>query len=224
MSQPLSLIPPHSRNLHTSLPTSGLYAITDTRHTGIQLIQAVEQAILGGACLIQYRSKSSDTHQRQTEATQLLALCRAHQVPLLINDDVTLAAQIGAAGVHLGRNDMPLNEARQILGADAIIGVSCYNQWHLAERYAHKADYIAFGRFYSSKTKPQAVPASLTLLQQAQQLPCPVVAIGGINASNGAALITAGANLLAVIDGVFGAPDIRQAASTLSDLWATHAC
>lgn len=203
-----------------SLPKTGLYAITDPQHSGAQLVQAVEQAILGGACLIQYRSKNADANIRQAEATQLLAVCHKHQVPLLINDDVALAAHIGAAGVHLGRDDMPLREARGILGPDAIIGVSCYNQWHLAKQHAHQADYIAFGRYYPSTTKPQAEPAPLTLLQQAQQLPCPIVAIGGINASNGKALIAAGADMLAVIDGLFKAPEIRQAALALSGLWA----
>ena len=205
---------------HPTLPTTGLYAITDTRHTGTQLIQAVEQALLGGAGLVQYRSKHKDLSIRTTEANALLQLCHTHQVPLLVNDDVALAAHIGAAGVHLGCNDMPLAEARYILGSQAIIGVSCYNQWALAEQYATQADYIAFGRYHPSQTKPHAILASQALLQQARQLPCPTIAIGGINANNGQALIQAGADMLAVVDGLFGTPNIYQAAQQLSRLFA----
>ncbi len=209
-------------NHHPRLPSTGLYAITDTRQTGTQLIDAVEQAILGGARLIQYRNKNTDAAVRHTEASALLACCQIYHIPLLINDDVTLAARIGAAGVHLGRDDASVAEARQLLGPDAIIGVSCYNDWALAQRYATQADYLAFGRFFPSNTKPQATLASLDILQKAQQIPLPIVAIGGINAHNGQALINAGADLLAVIDGVFGAADQRQTAQQLSQLFPSE--
>ncbi|MEM6405741.1 MAG: thiamine phosphate synthase [Pseudomonadota bacterium] len=199
------------------MPASGLYAITDPDCP--HLYQAVEQALQGGACLVQYRDKRSDSASRRAQALDLLQCCAAYQVPLIINDDVRLAAEIGAAGVHLGHTDMPLAQARQLLGPDAIIGISCYNQWHLAQQYATQADYIALGRFFSSKTKPQAVLADVALLQRAQHLPCPVVAIGGINQYNGDTLIAAGADLLAVVQGVFGAPDIRQAAQQITHLF-----
>ena len=107
------------------VPASGLYVITDPNHP--QLIGAVEQALLGGACLIQYRDKRTDPTSRRAQALDLLHCCAAYQVPLIINDDVSLAADIGAAGVHLGHADMPLAQARQLFGSDAIIGVSCYN-------------------------------------------------------------------------------------------------
>lgn len=199
------------------MPASGLYVITDPGHP--QLTRAVEQALQGGACLVQYRDKRADPASRRAQALELWHCCTAYQVPLIINDDVLLAAEIGAAGVHLGDTDMPLGQARQLLGADAIIGVSCYNQWHFAQDYAAQANYVAFGRFFLSKTKPRAAQADISLLERAQSLPCPVVAIGGINQHNGAALVAAGADLLAVVQGVFRAPDIRQAAQQLTQLF-----
>ena len=200
------------------LSNGGLYAITDSRHSGAHLIQQVEQAIQGGACLVQYRAKQGSFAERRATATGLLACCRTYQVPLLINDDVALAVAIGADGVHLGRDDMPLVAARQQLGPNAIIGVSCYNQWALAKRYADHADYLAFGRFFSSKTKPQAAMATPELLRHAQSLACPIVAIGGINIHNGHALIQAGADFLAVVDGLFNTPNIRHTAQQFSQL------
>jgi len=200
----------------------GLYAITagDTV-TALGLTEQVARAIAGGACVIQYRDKSGDPIKRLAEATALSRLCREHGVPLLINDDVALAAQVGAAGVHLGRDDADLAEARARLGDDAIIGVSCYNQFELAEHAAATgADYVAFGSFFASPTKPEAVPADPALLQRARhELHLPAVAIGGITPENGRALIAAGAAMLAVISGVFGAADIQAAARRYADLF-----
>jgi thiamine-phosphate pyrophosphorylase len=201
----------------------GLYAITagDTV-TALGLAEQVAQAIAGGARVIQYRDKSGDPIKRLGEAEALNRLCRAHGVPLLINDDVGLAQQVGAAGVHLGRDDASVAQARVRLGADAIIGVSCYNDFARAERAAAAgADYVAFGSFFPSPTKPEAVRADLVLLQRARrELAIPAVAIGGITPENGRALIDAGAAMLAVITGVFGQPDIRAAARAYSRLFA----
>jgi len=200
----------------------GLYAITagDTVTT-LGLTEQVARAIAGGARVIQYRDKSGDPIKRLAEATALCSLCRTHGVPLLINDDVELAARVGAAGVHLGRDDADVAEARARLGSDAIIGVSCYNQFELAEHAAAAgADYVAFGSFFPSPTKPQAVPADPALLQRARsELHLPAVAIGGITPENGRALIAAGAAMLAVISGVFGATDIQAAARRYADLF-----
>jgi len=200
----------------------GLYAITagDTV-TALGLSEQVARAIAGGARVIQYRDKSGDPIKRLAEATALNHLCRAQGVPLLINDDVALAAQVGAAGVHLGRDDADLAEARARLGSDAIIGVSCYDDFELAEAAAASgADYVAFGSFFPSPTKPQAVPADPALLQRARsELALPAVAIGGITPENGRALIAAGAAMLAVISGVFGAADIQAAARRYADLF-----
>lgn len=201
---------------------SGLYAITDAKLLNeVQFQNAVEQAILGGARIIQYRDKSGDLVKRHQQTTELRQLCHQHGALLIINDDVCLAAEIGADGVHLGRDDSNIKAARQQLGQSSIIGVSCYNDRHLAQSAATAgADYIAFGAFFSSTTKPLATKAEPILLQEAKQtLNIPVVAIGGITPNNGAALIKAGANMLAVVAGVFGQTDIRHAAQQYTQLF-----
>lgn len=200
----------------------GLYAITagDTV-TALGLTEQVHQAIAGGARVIQYRDKSGDPIKRLAEAEALNRLCLAAGVPLLINDDIALAAQVGAAGVHLGRDDADLTEARTRLGHAALIGVSCYNQFALAEQAAAGgADYVAFGSFFTSPTKPEATPADAALLMRARrELQLPTVAIGGITPENGRALIQAGAAMLAVISGVFAATNIQAAAHRYADLF-----
>ena len=202
----------------------GLYAITDA---GLQhpdrLIDAVTRAIDGGAQLIQYRDKSGDTRLRSRQASALATLCNTRNILLIINDDLELAAACGAHGVHLGRYDPDLQQARQQLGHDAIIGISCYNRLELAHKAAQQgADYIAFGRFFPSHTKPDAVTAEIDLIRQAkQQLTLPIAAIGGITTANAAPLIEAGADMLAVVHGVFAADDIHQAAATYSQLFKT---
>ena len=194
---------------------SGLYAITDSQLIPAgKLVEQVEQAIAGGACLVQYRDKQHSGAERKREATLLVQLCEQQGVPLIINDDVELAREAGAAGVHLGRDDASISHARQRLGAQAIIGVSCYNRLDDALAAARAgASYVAFGRFFPSHSKPDAVQADTALLQQARaQLALPIAAIGGITPGNGRQLVEAGANLLAVIHGVFGQTDIQAAA------------
>ncbi|MGB5260522.1 MAG: thiamine phosphate synthase [Gammaproteobacteria bacterium] len=205
-----------------ALLQQGLYAITDSTLTGtIPLEAAVEQAIRGGARVIQYRDKQSDRSTRETTARRLAGLCSSHHIPLIINDDVGLAARCGAAGVHLGRTDSSLLEARRQLGPDAIIGISCYNNLERAQAaVAGGADYVAFGRFFPSRSKPDAVSADPDLLSEARDLlEVPLVAIGGITPDNGAALLAAGADLLAAIEGVFGQPDIEAAARRYATLF-----
>jgi thiamine-phosphate pyrophosphorylase len=199
----------------TSATLAGLYVIADTSLIeATRLIDSVALAIAGGAHVIQYRDKAGDRESRVRQATALARLCENHRVPLIINDDPELAADVGAAGVHLGRTDLSLTKTRRRLGSQAIIGISCYNQLELAlAAEAEGANYVAFGSFYGSTTKPKAVRAAPELLRTAkQQLNIPVVAIGGITPENGAALISAGADSLAVIQGVFKQTDIRQAA------------
>lgn len=185
-------------------PRSGLYAITQTDHKcAAQVLTEVEQAIKGGAVVIQYRDKNRDRHPELAE--KILGLCREYTIPLLINDDIDLAASIGADGVHLGKHDGDIDSARQRLGEQAIIGVSCYNDLALAIAAAQQgATYVAFGRFFPSSSKPLASPAQLETLQQAKAvLSLPIVAIGGILPENGASLLAAGADVLAVIGGIF---------------------
>ncbi len=185
-------------------PATGLYAITQTEgKDNKRILQDVESAFKGGAKVLQYRDK---TERNKIElAKQLLQLCRRYQAPLLINDDALLAKQIAADGVHIGRDDGGIQAAREILGPQAIIGQSCYNDIELARTAQENgADYIAFGRFFPSGSKPLAAPADIETLQQAKsQIHLPIVAIGGILPENGSSLLTAGADLLAVIGGVF---------------------
>jgi len=203
----------------------GLYAITDAAFKGKAIEQQVVKAIAGGARVIQYRDKSDDAKLRRAEASAILGECRRHGVPLLINDDVQLAADIKADGVHIGRDDGDLASARARLGSHAIIGVSCYNQPQLAKQAAAAgADYIAFGRFFSSHSKPAAVQADIAMLAKARrELSCPIVAIGGITPDNGRPLIDAGADMLAVIRGVFAAADVTAAARAIQQLFEPDA-
>jgi thiamine-phosphate pyrophosphorylase len=201
---------------------SGLYAIADTSLIpDDHLAEAVEQAIRGGARLVQYRDKSGDANRRHHQATELATLCRRYRVPFLVNDDVGLAAAAGADGVHLGREDETVAHAREQLGDTALIGISCYNDIARArEAQAAGADYVAFGSFFPSTTKPQAVRADTSLLREARRtLSVPVVAIGGITPENGAELIAAGADALAVITGVFASHDIAEAAGRYARLF-----
>ena len=200
------------------LPSRGLYAITDGPRS--DLIEVCTAAIAGGAAMLQYRDKTRDDARRREEAAALSSLCAKSGIPLIVNDDVELAAAVGAAGVHLGEDDADIASTRARLGPNAIIGVSCYDSLERArELAASGADYLAFGAFFPSPTKPHARAATLQLLRDARALNLPLVAIGGITAANGAALIDAGADFLAVISAVFGARDVCEAARELAALF-----
>jgi thiamine-phosphate pyrophosphorylase len=203
---------------------AGLYAIADTQYLDdARLLSAVGEAIAGGARVIQYRDKKHAAAERTRQASELAKLCRQHDVLFIVNDDVTLAKETQADGVHLGREDTSLIQAREQLGSQAIIGASCYNELARAEAaQVQGANYVAFGRFFPSRTKPQAVQADLDLLREAKtKLHIPVVAIGGITPENGVSLIVAGADALAVIEGVFGQADVRGAAQRYARLFNT---
>lgn len=200
----------------------GLYAITaDTPAHDGHLLERVGQALAGGAVAVQYRDKSTDHQRRRHEAQALVDKCRAAGAVLIVNDDIELAAEVDAHGVHLGRDDTDPGYARRRLGKQALIGVSCYNDLARARHAAAAgADYLAFGRFFPSHSKPDAVPATIELLSVARAtLPMPLVAIGGITPENGGPLIAAGADLLAVIHGVFGAADAGAAAAAYARLF-----
>jgi thiamine-phosphate pyrophosphorylase len=211
--------------MSTELPRTairGLYAIADSTYLNTEtFVPAVRAALAGGARLLQYRDKTSSPAAREHLARELHDLCQNHGVPFLINDDIALAAEVGANGVHLGRDDPEIGQARAVLGRRALIGVSCYNELERARAaQSAGADYVAFGRFFPSRTKPQAVAAAVELLHAARaELTIPIVAIGGITPENGGALIRAGADALAVIEGVFGQPDIRAAATRYAKLF-----
>ena len=185
-------------------PKRGLYAITQTEGKKSEtIINDVHTVLKGGVAVIQYRNKN--TQDSIDLANEILTLCKEHQVPLIINDDAKLAQKIGANGVHLGKNDGEIAEARKILGSSAIIGVSCYNDIKLAlQATTQGVDYVAFGRFFPSSTKPLASPANIdTLWLAKQKINLPIVAIGGILPENGGQLLSAGADILAVVGGLF---------------------
>jgi thiamine-phosphate pyrophosphorylase len=201
----------------------GLYLIADTvwLEAG-RLVGAVAHALDGGGLLVQYRNKEPLNAARHSEVAELAELCRARCVPLIVNDDITLAREIGAAGVHLGRDDATITVARRVLGGRMIIGASCYNRLDLAHAAVRAgADYVAFGSFFPSQTKPDAVRADTDLLRRARaELDIPLAAIGGITAANGAVLLVAGADMLAVASGVFAAADPSAAARGYARLFA----
>lgn len=189
----------------------GLYAITDSQLLAGKLLAYVEAALDGGLTLLQYRDKSSDDARRLREAEALRDLCARYNTRLIINDDAELAARLGV-GVHLGQTDGPLTPARALLGPKAIIGSTCHSQVDLAEQAAKEgASYIAFGRFFNSSTKPGAPTATLDVLDQARsQLKLPICVIGGITLENAAPLVAHGADLLAVVHGLFGADSTQE--------------
>ncbi|HEX3895589.1 MAG TPA: thiamine phosphate synthase [Rudaea sp.] len=203
----------------TKLPAHGVYAITNGPRA--TLIDDVEQALGGGVVIVQYRDKTNDHARRRAEASELRDICYRRDVPLLINDDVDLAAEIGANGVHLGEDDVDIAHARAKLGSGAIIGVSCYDSIERArDSAARGADYLAFGSFFASPTKPNARHATPALLAAARTLDLPLVAIGGITPDNAPALVNAGADFIAVVSGIFSASDIRQAAQRYAALFS----
>ena len=187
---------------------SGVYLITPDQNDTAALLAATEPLLAAGVALLQYRNKTADAALRLAQATALQALCAQHGVPLLINDALELAVAVGAAGVHLGEDDGDIAAARAALGPEAIIGASCYNDPAIARRaVAAGASYIAWGAFYPSTTKPLARRADPQLLRDGAALGVPQVAIGGLTPDNAKILVDTGADLLAVISGIYAAAD-----------------
>jgi thiamine-phosphate pyrophosphorylase len=208
--------------MHTKNNLNGLYAITDQHLiTEEDFSKSVEAALQGGTRVIQYRDKSDNQNKRQQQASQLRALCDQYHAICIINDDIELARAVNAHGVHLGKDDFSLIHARQVLGENAIIGVSCYNDLNRAiEAENYNANYVAFGAIFSSSTKPGARVAGLEIIAQAkQQLSIPVCTIGGITQENIQQVIQQGADMAAVISGIFSANNIKQAAAGLSQFF-----
>lgn len=204
----------------------GLYVVTDRPlclERSMSVDRIVAMAIAGGARIIQYRNKQSPSAVRLYEAELLAKLCKKLGAILLINDDIDIAIEVDADGVHLGQEDTSLAEARTRLGQDKIIGITCHNDMGLA-RQAERggADYVAFGRFFPSSSKPSAPAASIETLRQArQELSIPICAIGGITLNNAPELIRNGADMVAVVNAVFGAWKITQAAKEITQLFHT---
>jgi thiamine-phosphate pyrophosphorylase len=205
----------------------GLYGVTPDWVDAQQLGQAVRQAARGGMSALQLRQKTATGHERQALAQHLLTICQEFDIPLIINDDWQLAKAVGAAGVHLGRDDDDPAMVRQALGPDALLGVSCYGDLKRAQQMLQiGVDYVAFGAMFASGTKPQAVTTRLELLREARALlgalspQTAVVAIGGITTDNATSVLQAGADSLAVVGGLFLSSDIEQTARQFSHLSA----
>ncbi len=203
---------------------AGLYALTPDVSDSATLVAKVSAALAGGAAAIQYRNKSAPDALRREQARLLAGLCAARGALFIVNDDVGIAHDVGADGVHIGEDDGGIAQARAMLGPDRLIGVSCYNEWERARPVIDAgADYVAFGSFFASATKPDARRADPSLLAHAASLRVPVVAIGGITAANAATLIDAGATAVAVIGDVFAhddLPAIERAAAAIAALFA----
>lgn len=200
----------------------GLYALTPDEPETAALVAAVRAALAGGAAAVQYRNKRAAATLRRSQAAALAALCRERAVPLIVNDDVELALEVGAAGVHLGRDDGDLRVARARLGPGRLLGASCYDRVDRAvTAVAAGADYVAFGSVFPSPTKPDAARAPLALFGEAKrQVAVPLVAIGGITLANAPAAIAAGADAVAVISALFDADDVAARARDFTALFA----
>lgn len=202
---------------------AGLYLITRESADTTLLVRTVNAAIRGGARVVQYRDKSTDAGRRLQQAQALRAVCRGEGCTLIVNDDVALAKAVEADGVHLGAEDGSVAAARSVLGGGRIIGVSCYNRIDLAVAAVQAgADYVAFGAFFASGTKPMARSAAPQLLRDARTLGVPRVAIGGITADNGAGLVAAGADALAVLAALWDADDIGMEAARITQLFSAQ--
>lgn len=217
-----------------TLRLPGLYAVTPDGLPDGDLLDRVARSLAGGVRLLQYRAKpaggagvrsNADTHAaaRVRAAHAIAAACRAAGAMLIVNDDPWLAAEVGADGVHLGRDDGTVARARGFVGR-ALVGVSCYDSIERAlQAEADGADYVAFGAMFPSRVKPDAVRASPALLATARaRLRVPVVAIGGIDLDNAASVLRAGADSLAVISALYAAPDIGAAVRRFNELIETE--
>jgi thiamine-phosphate pyrophosphorylase len=197
----------------------GLYAITPDVVSTEALLRMVGQALEGGINLLQYRNKLADADLRREQASALLRLTRTKRVPLIVNDDVALAAVIDADGAHVGRDDGDVAVARRLLPGK-LLGASCYASLDAARNaIANGADHVAFGSVFASGTKPSATRAPLELFARARALGVPLVAIGGITLGNAPLVVSAGADCLAVIADLFGAPDIAGRAARYQSLF-----
>lgn len=197
-----------------------LYAVTDRAWLGQKtLYEQVEQALKGGATLVQLREKQRSEAEVEKEAVELLALCHRYEVPLLLDDRVALAAKIGADGVHIGQSDMELSRAREILGEDKIIGVTAKTVEQALAAQKNGADYLGSGAVFGSTTKTDAIPMDHALLEQiCHSVTIPVVAIGGITAENVLQLKGRGMAGVAVVSGIFACKDIEMGTRKLKQL------
>ena len=200
----------------------GLYIVTPDWDDTAKLVQVSEEALRGGAAIVQYRHKTASPELRREQAAALLALCRRYQRPFIINDHLDLCLELDADGLHVGGTDAPVAEIREKLGAGKIVGASCYGDLGLAHR-AHRegASYVAYGGFYPSRVKKYPVTTPLSIIAQSHaEIPLPVVVIGGMTLENSAPLVKAGAEMVAAISSVYLDQSPREAAEAFGQLWA----
>lgn len=207
------------------MPQGGLYAITtDGPHSQAELLADAAAALRGGAVVLQYRRKEIEKSQARRELAGLRELCRGATALLIVNDDIDLALEMDADGVHLGRDDGDWEQLARAPGRRLLLGLSCYADLPRARHAAGcGVDYVAFGSFFPSRTKPAATRCPVETLREARhELTLPIVAIGGITPENGREILRAGADFLAVISGVFGQPSVETAAARYAELFGDH--
>ena len=207
--------------MRDSFIIKGLYAITPDMADLNTLIQKTQWAIEGGALMVQYRSKIHNRDVKMQQCAAILRLCREYKIPCIVNDDVDMCRILEADGVHLGEKDDNIADVRRILGEDAIIGSSCYDQLNRAKQAQNEgASYVAFGAMFETLTKPHAPRATLELLREAKsQIQIPIVAIGGITMNNAHDVIETGIDAIAVINSLFEAKTIKETAETFSKMF-----
>jgi thiamine-phosphate pyrophosphorylase len=208
-------------NMRDSFIIKGLYAITPDSADLNTLIQKTKSAIEGGAFMVQYRSKIQDRDVKIQQCAAILRLCREYEIPCIVNDDVDMCRILEADGVHLGEKDDNIAEVRHILGEDAIIGSSCYDQLDRAKSAQKEgASYVAFGAMFPTPTKPQAPRATLALLKEAKrEIQIPIVAIGGITVNNAHDVIKTGIDAIALINSLYEAKSIKETAETFAKMF-----
>ncbi|WP_211451647.1 thiamine phosphate synthase [Collimonas antrihumi] len=199
----------------------GLYIVTPDWDDTEKLLRVTEQALQGGAALLQYRHKTADAALRQQQAEALLSLCRRYQRPFIINDYVDLCLALDADGIHVGGTDASVAEVRAMVGADKIVGASCYGDLELAHAaYRAGASYVAFGGFYPSRVKKYPVTTPPDIVTRAKaEIAVPNVVIGGMTQENAVPLIAAGADMVAAISSVYLADDPTAAARSFAALF-----
>ena len=206
---------------HRKLEGKGIYAITDNAyyHNLEQLEHQVTAALQGGISILQYRNKTALLEQKEEEVSVLKKLCRYYNVPLIINDDVSLAQQF-QLGVHLGRQDGDIEQARAKLGKNVIIGATCHQSIETAQELEHLVDYVAFGACFPSRTKPNTTLLNHKVLKDAKNaLACKIIAIGGIDLHNARSIIDYGVDYIACIAAIWSAKDIEKQCQKLTALF-----
>lgn len=201
-------------------PDYSIYLVTDDGCLqGRALIDCVREALEGGVTLVQYRAKTASSAEMYAEALQLKALCDSFNVPLIINDRLDIAMAVGAAGVHLGQDDLPCAAARKILGEDYIIGVSAHNPAEAKAALQSGADYLGCGAVFGTATKADVKKLGtdgLAAICKAKGLP--VVGIGGVTADNYREVRAAGADGAAIVSGILAQPDIRATVEAIAKI------